>query len=63
MLFYDMHDVEGVKRSRDRILSTLRFKGPCLPVQIAREINFSPLFAYAFLSDLKAKGQVKLSNM
>jgi hypothetical protein len=58
-----MQDLEGVTKSKDRILSTLRLKGPCLPVQIAKSIEFSPLFASAFLSELKSEGRVKISNM
>jgi hypothetical protein len=58
-----MQDLEGVNRSKEKILSTLRMKGPCLPVQIAKEINFSPLFASAFLSELKAEGKVSISNL
>ena len=55
--------VEEVSRTNDKILATLTSKGPCLPVQIAREIGFSPMFASAFLSELKAGDKVKLSNM
>jgi len=58
-----MQKMEEVSRSKDRILETLRLKGPCLPVQIAKEINFSPLFASAFLSELKGEGKVMISNM
>jgi len=58
-----MQKMEEVSRSKDRILSVLRAKGPCLPVQIAKEIDFSPLFASAFLSELKGEGKVKISNM
>jgi hypothetical protein len=58
-----MQNLEGVSRSKDKILSTLRLKGPCLPVQISKEIDFSPLFASAFLSELKSEGKVKISNM
>ncbi|MFH1425257.1 MAG: hypothetical protein ABIG28_00815 [archaeon] len=58
-----MQKMEEVSRSKDRILSTLRMKGPCLPVQISKEIEFSPLFAAAFLSELKGEGKVKISNM
>jgi hypothetical protein len=58
-----MIEVEKLNVSKQKILSTIRLKGPSLPVQIAREINFSPLFASAFLSELKGEGQIKLSNM
>jgi len=58
-----MQSLEGVNNTKDKILSTLRLKGPCLPVQISKEINFSPLFASAFLSELKGEGKLKISNM
>ncbi|MFH1289888.1 MAG: hypothetical protein ABIH92_00610 [Nanoarchaeota archaeon] len=58
-----MIEVEKLNTSKERILSTIKFKGPSLPVQIAREISFSPLFASAFLSELKAEGKIKISNM
>lgn len=48
---------------KERILSTLRMRGPSLPVQIARVLDVSPLFASAFLSELKAEDKVKISNM
>ncbi|MBU0761239.1 MAG: FaeA/PapI family transcriptional regulator [Nanoarchaeota archaeon] len=58
-----MIEVEKLSVSKEKILSTIMSRGPSLPVQIAREINFSPLFASAFLSELKAEGKIKISNM
>ena len=58
-----MQGLGEVSRTKDRILSTLRAKGPCLPVQISKEINFSPLFASAFLSELKSEDKIKISSM
>ena len=58
-----MIEVEKLNSSKETILSTIRTKGPSLPVQIAREINFSPLFASAFLSELKSEEKIKISNM
>jgi hypothetical protein len=58
-----MIDMQKVVSNKEKILSVLRFKGPSLPVQIAREIEFSPLFASAFLSELKSEGKINLSNM
>jgi len=58
-----MIEIEKLNTSKERILSTIRFKGPVLPVQIAKEINFSPLFASAFLSELRSEGKIKISNM
>lgn len=48
---------------KDKILSTIRTKGPGLPVQIARAIQMSPLFAGAFLSELVSEKQLKMSHM
>jgi NADH dehydrogenase/NADH:ubiquinone oxidoreductase subunit G len=58
-----MIEVEKLNSSKEKILSTIKTKGPSLPVQIAREIEFSPLFASAFLSELKDEGKIRISNM
>ena len=53
-------DTTGIKR---KILSTIRFKGPSLPVHIAREIGMDILFASAFLAELLSEKELKISNM
>jgi hypothetical protein len=53
-------DTSGIK---DKILSTLRLKGPSLPVPISKEIEMSPLFASAFLSELLSEKKLKISHM
>lgn len=58
-----MIEVEKLNTSKEKILSTISLKGPVLPVQVAKEINFSPLFASAFLSELKGEGRLKISNL
>jgi hypothetical protein len=58
-----MIELEKLNTSKEKILSTIRSRGPSLPVQVAREISFSPLFASAFLSELKGEGKIKMSNM
>ena len=58
-----MIEVEKLNTSKEKILSTIRMRGPILPVQVAKEINFSPLFASAFLSELKDEDKIKISNM
>lgn len=55
--------MEEVSRQKERILSSMMVRGPSLPVQIARELGVSPLFAGAFLSELKAEDKLKLSNL
>jgi len=58
-----MTDLEQLNRRKEGILSTIRLRGPSLPVQVAKAIQVSPLFASAFLSELKSEDKVKISNM
>lgn len=58
-----MQDTEKVKNDKERILSTIRLKGPCLPVQIARALNLEPILASALLSELKSEQKIFLSDM
>ncbi len=58
-----MVDLERLNRNKEGILSSIRLNGPSLPVRIARAVGLSPLFAAAFLSELKAEQKVKISNM
>jgi hypothetical protein len=55
--------LEGVSKNKEKILATMRMKGPSLPVQVARSIETSMLFASAYLSELKAEGKLRISNM
>jgi len=48
---------------KERIVSMIRFKGPSLPVHVAKEIDTSMLFASAFLSELVSEKKIKISNM
>ncbi len=48
---------------KERILSSLRLRGPSLPVQISNELKVETLFVSAFLSELKAENRIKISNM
>jgi hypothetical protein len=48
---------------KEKILRTLRIKGPSIPVHIAREVGQSILFASAFLSELFAEKKIKQSNL
>ncbi len=56
-------NIQRLIRDKDMIISTLQSRGPCLPVQIARSINQSLLFASAFLSELYSEKRIKMSNM
>ena len=58
-----MTDLEKLSKNKERILSTLRISGPSLPIQIARAISASTLFASAFLSELKGEQKLKVSHM
>jgi len=49
--------------TREKIVRFLRVRGPSLPVHIAKETGLSILFAGAFLSELLADKQIRLSNM
>lgn len=48
---------------KNKIISTLKKRGPSLPVHIAKEIESSILFTSAFLSELLSEKKVKTSNM
>ena len=58
-----MQDLKSAGQSKEKILSVMRLRGPSLPVQVAKAAGSSPLFASAFLSELKSEGKVKISNM
>ncbi len=58
-----MHDLDKTRQIKERIISTIRFKGPSLPVQLARALAIEPIFASAFLSELKAEEKLKVSDM
>lgn len=51
------HDVHN------KIIDTLKRRGPSLPVQIAKEVNLSSLFVSAFLSELVDDKRVKVSSL
>ena len=49
--------------TKRKITSILKIKGPSLPVQVAREIQLSSLFAGALLSELAKEKLIKISHM
>lgn len=51
------------QETKDRIVSFIKTRGPSLPVQIARALNTSPLFASAFLSELYNEGRLLITHM
>lgn len=48
---------------KEKILQTLKRRGPSLPVHIANETGLSILFASAFLSELISDRKIKISNL
>jgi len=54
---------QDTSQIKERILFTLKRRGPCLPVHIASEIETSILFASAFLSELFSEKKIKMSYM
>ena len=49
--------------NNQRVIDIVRLKGPLIPVQIAKEINTSILFASAMLSEQVSKGAIKISTI
>ena len=49
--------------TRDKILEIVKFKGPVLPVQIAKEIGSNILMASAHLAELTASNKLKISTL
>jgi len=54
---------QDTSQIKEKILFTLKRRGPCLPVHIASEIETSILFASAFLSELYSEKKIKMSYM
>lgn len=48
---------------KEKIMSTIRIKGPSLPVHISNATGQSMLFSSAFLSELLSEKKLKTSNM
>jgi len=55
--------MQNTEETKKRIVSLLQTRGPCLPVQISREIRQSTLFISAFLSELKDEKRIKISSL
>ena len=54
---------QSASEIKEKILSTLRLRGPSLPVHIAKQTDLSILFSSAFLSELLSEGKIKMSHM
>ncbi len=55
-----MQDAAQIK---EKVISTLRQRGPSLPIHVASATGQSMLFSSAFLSELYADKRLKISNM
>jgi hypothetical protein len=55
--------MQNTEETKKRIVNLLQGRGPCLPVQISKEIKQSTLFISAFLSELKDEKRIKISNL
>ena len=49
--------------TKDKILSFVRQHGPSLPTRISKELGDNSFFVSAHLSELKALGKIKISNV
>jgi len=58
-----MPDIQKVVQTKEKIIETIKTKGPSYPALISREVGLSPLFAAAFLSELVKERKLKISNM
>jgi len=59
-LFLIMINVQKIKQE---ILKILNEKGPNLPIRLSKEIELSPIFTSAILSELVNERKVKVSNL
>ena len=56
-------DMEKILKTKDLIISTIKLKGPTLPIHVARTINLNTIFASAFLSELYCEKKILMSQM
>src|SRR3990167_1477189 len=55
--------IQNTSEIKEKIISVLKERGPSLPIQISREVELSPLFASAFLSELFSEKRIKFSHL
>ena len=51
------------KETKGKIISTIKIRGPSLPVNVANQAGISTIFAGAFLSELANEKMINISNM
>jgi hypothetical protein len=56
-------DLVRLNQTKEKIISTIRMRGPSLPAHVAKSIDTTPLFASAFLSELYSEKKIKISNL
>ncbi len=54
---------QDTSQIKEKIILTIKKRGPSLPVHIAKETGMSILFTSAFLSELLSEKKIKISNM
>jgi hypothetical protein len=54
---------QDTSQIKEKIISTLRNKGPNFPIHIAKEIETNTLFTSAFLSELFNEKKIKISSL
>lgn len=54
---------EEAKEVKRKIVDLMKIRGPSLPVQVAKALNITSIFAGAFLSELYGEKIIKISHM
>ena len=63
MDFIKFNMANDLSDKRESVLEIVKFKGPLLPVQIAKDIGTNIMFAGAMLSELVSNGKIKITNV
>jgi len=58
-----MPDLVKLQENKQKIISTIKERGPSFPTRISRETGISPLFVSAFLAELVSEKKLRISNM
>jgi len=54
---------QDTSQIKEKIIFTIKRRGPSLPVHIAKEIGLNMLFTSAFLSELFSEKKIRISNL
>ncbi len=55
--------MQDANETKKKIISLIQSRGPSLPIHIAKQINYSMLFASAFLSELISEQKIRISHL